>query len=370
MIADFGLPLGDVRVLDCTRLLPGSFGTQLLADLGAEVIKIEQPGGEMGRQHDRFPTVNRHKLSVILDLGAPEDKQRFEELLATADVLIENFRPGVMERFGLGFVDLHQRFPALVYVSSTGYAKDGPSPRRPGHDLNYLAVAGALQPRLHDRPVLTSMPVGDLATGMTVALSTLAALHYVRSTGQGQLVSTSMADISLVLAAVGAGRLPPVGDQHPVELRTWPDVPLGNFPCYGTYPTADGRFVSFGNIEPKFWEDFLSVTGLIHLSDAQFATGTTAEAAKAAIAEVVAARTMAEWEEAFEGREVCFAPVRTLREAVSAPDVVARDLVSIDSTDLMTAAFPATFSRTPPRRGGKVPRAGEHDHQILGESNT
>ena len=120
-------PLTGVRILDCSRLLPCSFATQLLADLGAEIIKIEEPGGEIGRQHDRFPTVNRHKLSVTLNLGHSDDRRQFEHLLATAEVLLESFRPGVMEKFGLGYQDLRERYPSLVYVSSSGYAAASPT---------------------------------------------------------------------------------------------------------------------------------------------------------------------------------------------------------------------------------------------------
>ena len=361
-------PLTGVRILDCTRLLPCSFGTQLLADMGAEVIKIEQPGGEIGRQHDRFPTVNRHKLSVTLDLGTPHDRSRLLELLTTADVLLESFRPGVMERFGLAYQDLKDRYPSLVYVSSSGYAAESPTPVRPGHDLNYLATAGVLQPRVGDTPVLSATPVGDLATGMVVAMSVLAALLHSRNTGVGQHISTNMADVSLVLGAVGAGRLPPREGTEPDGIRTWPDVPLGHFPCYGTYETADNRFVSFGNIETKFWEEFLAATGLMHLAEAQFATGTAASAAESAIAEVIRSRTLAEWEDVFANRDVCFAAVRTLREAVGTTDVLDRGLIETRDDDLLIAAFPATFSGTPARVGGVAPEPGEHNILFFGST--
>jgi crotonobetainyl-CoA:carnitine CoA-transferase CaiB-like acyl-CoA transferase len=359
------LPLSGVRVVDCSRLLPCADGTQLLADLGAEVIKVEQPGGELGRHHDRFPTVNRHKLSVTLDLKTDEGRQRLIELLASADVLLESFRPGVMDSWGLGYGWAHDHFPRIVYVSSTGYSDDSSTPSRPGHDLNYLAAAGALQARLEDRPVMSPLPVGDLATGMMTALATVAGVMHARSTGQGQHVTTSMADIAVAFAAVGAGVLPPLPGITPAPLRTWPDVPLGNFPCYGVYRTADGRFIALGNIEAKFWEEFLSVVGLHQLVDDQFATGDRAERAIAAIAGVVESRTMAAWEDVFNGREVCFAPVRTLRESMATPDVLERHLVDVVDTDLLIAAFPASFSATPPRRGGVAPTPGEHNQLLL-----
>ena len=357
-------PLTGVRILDCSRLLPCSFATQLLADLGAEIIKIEEPGGEIGRQHDRFPTVNRHKLSVTLNLGHSDDRRQFEHLLATAEVLLESFRPGVMEKFGLGYQDLRERYPSLVYVSSSGYAAASPTPRRPGHDLNYLASAGMLQPRVDDAPVLSATPVGDLSTGMVGALSTLAALVHARNTGEGQHVSANMADVSLILGAVGAGRLPPLEPASDMS-RKWPDVPLGNFPCYGTYETSDGRYVAFGNIEAKFWEEFLAVTELTELAEQQFSVGHAAEDAEITIAKVISSRTLAQWEEAFAGRDVCFAPVRTLREAVEAVDVVDRGLVESADNDLLIAAFPAVFSATPTRTGGVAPEPGEHNDQLL-----
>ena len=366
MSTDPTRPLTGVRILDCSRLLPCSFGTQLLADLGAEVIKVEQVGGEIGRQHDRFPTVNRHKLSVTLDLGSEVGRQRLHRLLDTADVLLESFRPGVMERFGLGYEDLRERYPSLIYVSSSGYSSESPTPRRPGHDLNYLASAGVIQPRVTDRPVLSATPVGDLATGMITALATLAALVHVQNTGEGQHVATAMADVSLALGAVGAGRLPPEPNDVGRELRTWPDVPLGNFPCYGSYETSDRRFVTLGNIEEKFWREFLTITGLTELADKQFATGEDAEVAESTIAKVMASRTLAEWEEVFADRDVCFAPVMTLREAVRSPDSIERHLVEVDENDLLFATFPAEFSGTPTRSGGLPPEPGQHNELFFG----
>jgi crotonobetainyl-CoA:carnitine CoA-transferase CaiB-like acyl-CoA transferase len=177
-----------------------------------------------------------------------------------------------------------------------------------------------------------------------------------------------MADVSLVLGAVGAGRLPPREGTEPEGIRTWPDVPLGNFPCYGTYETADDRFVSFGNIETKFWDEFLAITGLTHLSGAQFATGAAASAADSAIAKVIGSRTLGDWEDAFADRDVCFAPVRTLREAVGTTDVLDRGLVETRDNDLLIAAFPATFSGTPARVGGAVPEPGEHNRLFFGPS--
>jgi crotonobetainyl-CoA:carnitine CoA-transferase CaiB-like acyl-CoA transferase len=360
------LPLSGVGVLDCSRLLPCAYGTQLLADLGAEVVKVEQPGGEIGRHHERFPTVNRHKSSVVLDLKSPQGRADLLGLVAACDVLLESFRPGVMDAWGLGYDTLGTLHPRLVYVSSTGYAPGSATPNRPGHDANYLAVAGALQPRVEDDPVQFAIPVGDLATGMMTALVTVAAVMHARSTGQGQHVSTSMADISLSLAAVGAGLIPPLHPEAVAGLRTWPDVPLGRFPCYGCYRTADHRYVTLGNIERKFWDEFLAITGLTALADAQFATGPEADSARARIAEVIGSRTLADWEEVFEGREVCFAPVRTVREAMTAPDVVARGLVEVTDGDLLIAALPATFSATPARRGGTAPAAGRDNRLLLG----
>jgi crotonobetainyl-CoA:carnitine CoA-transferase CaiB-like acyl-CoA transferase len=357
--------LDGVRVIDLTRLLPCSFATQLLADLGAEVIKVEQPGGEIGRQHDRFPTVNRHKLSVTADLGSAEGHRRLDHLLSEAHVLVESFRPGVMERFGLGYDELRERYSSLVYVSASGYPADGVTPMRPGHDLNYLASAGAIQPRVHDTPSLLATPIGDLATGLTVAMTTMAALLHARRTGQGQYVSTSMADVAIAMSAVGAGRLPAEeGAQGPA--RTWPDVPLGNFPCYGVYQTADERYVSFANIETKFWETFLDIVGLRSLAQLQFATGKEADAAESTIAKVIRGRTLTEWEETFAGREVCFASVLTLTEAVAGEDVARRHRVAVGVNDLLVASFPANLSATPALFGGTAPEVGAHNEQLFG----
>jgi alpha-methylacyl-CoA racemase len=353
--------LAGFRVIDCTRLLPGAFGSQMLADLGAEVIKIEEPGrGEPGRQSFFYAQVDRHKKSLTLDLKRPEGTAIFKELVATADVVFESFRPGVMARLGLDYETLRPIQPRLVYCSQTGFGQTGPYRSRPAHNLNFLALTGLLQADHDPAPIMSWVPIADIGAGMMSSYCILAALHHARSTGEGQYIDVSMTDVSLSFnlpAIAGIGRTLPAFENAPGEAP-------GDH-RHGLYRTADGGHLVIGG-EPKFWETFVVALGLPHLSRAYDKRDEEARAVKREIQAVVETHTLAEWESRFASMQVCIAPVYRPREAIHDPHTVARGQLWREGDELHIG-FPARLSATPALREGPAPKVGEHTDEILRE---
>ena len=264
--------LDDVRVLDLTRLLPGPFCTVVLADFGADVIKVEDTaGGDYMRwmpplvdeYSAMFHPLNRNKRSMAIDLKNPLGREAFLRLAATADVVVESFRPGVMDRLGIGFASLREVNPKLVLCSISGYGQDGPFRERAGHDLNYAAVAGVLLlgGSSASGPAMPGLQVGDLGGGaMDAALAIMIALHHAARTGRGQHCDISMVDGLISWAGVHASQLFATGE--PPEPGG--GLLTGRHPCYRIYPCADG-YLSVGALEPKFWREFVEVIGLPEL---------------------------------------------------------------------------------------------------------
>lgn len=354
------LPLLGVRILDCTRYLPFSYGSQLLLNLGAEIVKVEPPGGEDGRaMHTTFAAVNAGKRSVTIDLGHPDGAQLFLDLADEADVVYESFRPGVMARFGLSPQAMLARKPGLVVCSATGYGQAGPYAARAGHDGNYLAVAGALLPRPGQSPVLPGLPVADMSSGLFVALSVTAAVLGASRTGIGQHLDLSMTDVALSMnvLAVASGLTG-------VSGLPWPEIVLGECPCYGTWLTADGRWIMLGNIEPKFWVAFLDEVGLTEFRDDGLATGDRAATVRQCIADVIATDTAAGWEARFSALDVCFSPVHDMAGVRDDPQV--RERAMLRQVDLAwTTGFPVRFSAFDPRLPTDVPLAGEANEELF-----
>ena len=345
-------PLSGLRVLDLTRLLPGAYCTQLLADLGADVIKIEEPvTGDYMRltpplvdgQSALFNAINRHKRSVALDLKTDGGKRAFMRLVDTGDVVVEGNRPGVMERLEIGWPVLHKRNPRLVMCSITGYGQDGPYAQRAGHDLNYMAIAGGLGlngPR-DGSPVPLSVQVADIGGGgLQAAVEILAALVAVQRGGEGRWIDVSMTDgavgfLALVFAANAAGERVVRGDQRLA----------GRYPCYRIYACKGGGHYSVAALEPKFWSALCEALQRPDLVDLQLSEEASAHAA---VEEVFAGRTRDQWEEVLSSVDACCEPVLDVDEVASHPQVVARRLLA-----------------DAPR--GRAPRLGEHTEQILRE---
>ncbi len=365
------MPLTGIRVLDLTRLLPGAFCTMLLADMGADVVKVEDPsGGDYMRwtpplidgQSALFNALNRNKRSLTLNLRSDAGRDLLLRLVEHAAVLVEGNRPGVMERLGIGWKVLHGRNPKLVMCSITGYGQDGPFASRAGHDINYMATAGALGLNgERDRPPAPlSVQVADIGGGgLQPAVAILGALVGVERGGDGRWLDASMMDgavswLALALAALGGGETVARGDQRLA----------GRYACYRVYTCKDGRYYSVGALESKFWVTLCGTIERPDLIDLQFAEGPDGVRAHDAMELVFSSRTRREWEEKFGGLDVCCEPVLELDEVPSHPQVAARALIASARTG--TEVRPAVAVRADWRRRDP-PAMGEHSAEVLSE---
>jgi crotonobetainyl-CoA:carnitine CoA-transferase CaiB-like acyl-CoA transferase len=364
--------LGGVRVLDLTRLLPGPFCTMLLADMGADVVKLEEVrGGDPARQYppsvgdtgSLFLLVNRNKRSLTLDLKTTEGRDLLLRLVGRFDVLVEGFRPGVMERLGIGYEVLSRENPRLIYASLSGFGQTGPYRDRAAHDLNYIALAGILGYNVDadGTPFPLAAQVADLGGGTLAALAILAAIISRQTIGRGQVV-----DVSLFASAFAW--LPTLAASVFATGRSLaPGAPplSGGLPQYNVYRTADGRFLSLGALEPKFLVAFCERVGRpdVPLMDVG---GMRAE-----LRAVVAGRTLAEWLDCLADVDTCYAPVNTLEEAFADPQVAALGLLKeVEHARLGTLRQigpPFAFSETPAEVRRPPPELGEHTHEVLTE---
>lgn len=334
-------PLQGIRVLDLTRLLPGPVATMHLADMGAEVIKIEDPGmGDYARTmgHVRnevsqfFIAVNRGKRGMRLDLKDPAARDAFLDMVGTADVVVESFRPGVMDKLGVGWETLRARNPRLVMCAISGYGQDGPFAQLAGHDINYVGMAGMLEQNVGPDgiPALSNLQVGDLLGGAQAAVQgILAALIGAKATGKGRFVDVSMTDavfahnIMPLVAVNNFGRPAPPGR----------DLLAGGVPCYNIYRTSDARFMAVGALELKFWEACCDVLGRPdlkkrHWSLGQEVGGADAMAVKAELDAIFARDTLAAWTEKFSASDCCVTPILRADEAIAHPLFQSRKMVA------------------------------------------
>jgi crotonobetainyl-CoA:carnitine CoA-transferase CaiB-like acyl-CoA transferase len=361
-----------LRILDLTRLLPGPFCTQLLADLGADVIKIEEPTVGDPARHARplqgdtgslFLLVNRNKRSVTLNLKAPAGRDLFLRLVDRADVVVDSFRPGVLDRLGLGFDVLSQRNPRLVHATLSGFGQSGPYRDRAGHDLNYMALAGALGYNVDSAgvPVVPGVQVADLGGGTFGAVAILAAIVARQATGRGQFIDVSLygsavAWLPTLLGSLFAtGRAPGPGEP-----------PLaGGLPQYGIYRTADGRYVTLGALEPKFLLAFLEHVGRLDLAPLA-ANPRRYEELRTALADILAGRTRDQWVADLAEVDTCFAPVNSLDEAMRDPQAQALGLFP-ELDGLPQIGVPISLSDTPAQLQRRPPALGEHNAEVLSE---
>lgn len=331
------LPLQGIRVLDLTRLLPGPAASMHLADMGAEVTKIEDPGvGDYARTIGParnevslfYAAVNRGKHVVRMNLKEPEERERFLAMVERADVVMESFRPGVMDKLGLGWVALKARKPSLVMCSISGYGQTGPLALMAGHDINYAGYAGMLEQNAvaGGMPALPNLQLGDLLGGAQSALQgILAALVGARMTGQGRYVDVAMTDCVFAhnimpLVAVNHGGRPA---EPGLDLLT------GGVPCYNLYRTQDGRTMAVGALEHKFWETCCTMLERPdwigrHWSRGQEIGGADALALKAELAALFAKHDLAWWCAKFAGADCCVTPVLRMDEALTHPHFQAR----------------------------------------------
>ena len=371
------MQLDGIRVLDFTRLLPGPYATQLLADCGADVIKIEDTdlgdyAREMAPRTERgvgavFDMVNRGKRSVALDLKSAAGREVIHELAETTDVLIEGFRPGVADRLGIDYETIAERNRAIVYCSLTGYGQTGPYADRAGHDLNYVGLAGLLDMTRTDEneaPRIPGYPIGDMAGGTFAALSVLGALCS-RELGNttGEYLDVSMTDaVRSFSQPIANGAL---GDDPPRPGET----PLtGAVPWYDVYETSDGRYVTLAALEPKFWRNFCEAIGHEELIDHHDTDDPTIRAAlRETLDGIFAERTRAEWEEDLGELDATVEPVNTPAEALSSPQATARGVVETPANAPPRVGFPVRSSESGSETDESVPDHGEHTGRVLRE---
>ncbi|MGW1593370.1 CaiB/BaiF CoA transferase family protein [Streptomyces sp. NPDC002343] len=349
-------PLSGVRVVELAGIGPGPFAAMLLADLGADVVRVDRPGGAgLGLDPARDLT-NRNKRSVVVDLKAPDGPARVLDLAERADILLEAYRPGVAERLGVGPADCHARNPRLVYGRMTGWGQDGPLAHRAGHDVAYIALTGTLGMigRPDEPPAVPANLLGDYAGGsLYLAVGVLAALHHARATGTGQVVDAAIVDGTAHLSTMIHAMLAAGGWQD----RRAANLLDGGCPYYGTYETADGQYMAVGALEEKFYAEFLRLLGLTGLDAARTDLSRWGEL-RERIAAAFKSRTRAEWTAVFTDSDACVAPVLGLREAPHHPHLAARS--TFTDHDGVTQPAPAPrFSATPTavRTGPAMPGA-------------
>ncbi|MHA6258399.1 CaiB/BaiF CoA transferase family protein [Sporosarcina sp. CAU 1771] len=372
------LPLENIRVLDLSRLLPGPYCTSTLADFGADVIKVEEPKmGDYARWEDpviadtggaMFYSLNRNKRSVSIDLKSEHGKNMFLELVKTADVLVESFRPGVMDRLGVGYEKLQEINKGLIYCAITGFGQTGPYSQLPGHDMNYLSYAGVmeLQGEKNGKPAMSSTQIADLAGGAQMATSgILLALLERNKSGEGQFVDISMMDGSLSLMQtllpqyLVTGELPKRG-----ETRL-----AGGVASYEVYETKDQRYLSVGSLEMKFWKEFCQVIGKESLIESLEAPQAEQDKMKVEIQDVIKEKTLEEWVAIFEGVDTCVAPVLNFEEMIKDPQVLDREMIiDVDysgSGTLKQIGIPIKLSKTPGSIRTAPPKLGEHNDEVF-----
>lgn len=366
-------PLQGIRVLDLTRLLPGPLATLFLADLGADVIKIEEPAapdplrftppwhGEMGAA---FCLLNRNKRSLALNLKHPRGREIFLRLAQEADLVTENFRPGVLDRLGVGWGELSAANPRLLLCSLTGYGQNGPDRRRPGHDIDYQARAGILsQNGLPDGPPLVvGVQVADIVAAWQTLAAVLAALLERRDTGRGRHLDVAMADGALTASLLG---LSAAAAGVPVEGRGR-GVLSGEVPAYAVYRCADGKYLALGALEPRFFSAFCEAIGRPDLAGLGLVRGEQAQQVKEQIAARVAQRTREEWEAALSP-DSCCEPVREPSEIATIAQYRERGLFAHpggneESFFYLRTPLPLERAELAP-----APRLGEHSARVLSD---
>lgn len=371
--------LASLKILDFTTLLPGPFATMLLADLGADVLRVEAPDrpdltrltppfdGDSSAWH---AVLNRNKRSLAINLKAPGATDVIRRLVQTYDIVIEQFRPGVMDRLGVGYEVLRVVNPGLIYVALTGYGQSGPFRDRAGHDINYLALSGIASylGRQAGGPVPLGVQVADVGAGsLLTVMGVLSAEIYRRATGQGQFVDVSMFDGAVAWNALGLAHFLASG-QNPAPETQW----LNGGSFYDYYETADGSYLSVGSLEPKFWTGFCQAIGRPDLINPGFSLDAANQRwVKAEIRAVIAARTLAEWRAIFTAEDVCVEPVLTTEEMAQHPQVQARGLIVDvprgDGTTRPQAAAPVRFSAEPPVYRHTGAPLGAHTDEALRE---
>ena len=367
------MKLAGIRVLDLSMFLPGPYLTQLMADHGAEVIRLEPPpageparsiGYRAGGESVWFRNTHRGKKSVALDLKTEGGRSACLDIAATADVLVEAFRPGVVDRLGIGYDVVAARNPGVVYCSISAFGQDGPERGRPAHDLAVEALAGTLSLNLgrDGAPTHPNIPIADATSSLLALAGVLMALLRRQSTGRGDYIDIAMLDATLSWLPNATGALF-AEDRPPVvkHERQW-----GGGSFYGIYATRDGRWIVLGGGEHKFVETLLNALGRPDLIPAGSGPpGPAHDPVRAFLAETFAQRSRDEWEAWFAGRDVCFAPLLDLKEGFAREQVAARRMLVRDAEGNLHIGLPIKFRHEPGRLDPRVPALGEHTAEVV-----
>jgi crotonobetainyl-CoA:carnitine CoA-transferase CaiB-like acyl-CoA transferase len=368
-------PLSGVRVLDLTRLLPGPMCTLYLAQMGADVIKVEDTGagdyartlGAPGAVAAFFALVNRGKRSIALDLKRDAGRAAFLALARTADVIVESFRPGVVQALRVDAAAVRTINPRVVYASISGYGQDGPRAAAAGHDINYLALAGVLDQigSAGGPPALANLQIADLLGGAAMpAVAILGALYDAQRSGRGRDIDVAMTDAVLahnvfpLQALVEHGRTTPRGT----------DLLTGGVPCYGVYATADGRHLAVGALEEKFWRTLCEALQRPDLVPFGRASGEEGERTRSALAKIFGEAPLAHWVEHFRDIDCCVTPVLTLAEALRDAQLVARGMVHRTPDGSPTFGPPFRMTASAPDCVAPAPAQGQHTRELLREA--
>lgn len=359
-------PLEGLKVLDLSRFLPGPYCTMLLADLGADVIMIEQPSGSgLGERRVEF-YIFRNKRSINLDLKNDRGREIFYRLAGTSDVIVEGFRPGITEKLGIDYPTVKKLNKRIIYCSISGFGQTGPYRDRVGHDINYIALAGLLSVtgRKGQGPSIPGTQLGDVGGGSMAAFSILAAILAREKMGEGQFIDISMLDSAIALNPVSYFEYflrGEVFEQGGYRL-------LGSSPCYNLYETKDGKYITIGALEPNFW---INLCRILNREDLIKRQTETSDQVFNEVQQIFRSKTQAEWTKLLDSEDVCYAPVLNLREAIEDPQIRHRDMV-IDKppstkTRVKEIGIVPKFSSTPGQIKRPSPVPGQDTDQILTE---
>jgi alpha-methylacyl-CoA racemase len=371
-------PLSGIRILDLTQLYPGPLATMMLADMGADVVRIEHPNRPdllhllppfVGKESAAYLSLNRSKRSLALDTGKEEGRQVFFDLVRTSDVVVEQFRPGVLDKLGIGYDRAVFFNPRIIYVSITGFGQDGPYRQKAGHDINYMALAGLLsQVRKGEETVLPGFQTADVVGGgyMSV-IACMVALWCREKTGKGQKIDVAMMDSILPMLTLQLAQF--WGSQGNEEIMNFLD---GTFPFYGVYECADGKCVSLGALEQKFWAGFCQMANKPEWLPLQFPAGDERRKVREEVAGLFKTKSRDEWLKLAEVHDICLSSIHEMEDLEKDPQLRAREMivetVHEGGLKLKGVGIPIKFSESKPDKPGPAPAVGQDSIEILKEA--
>jgi alpha-methylacyl-CoA racemase len=371
-------PLSGIRILDLTQLYPGPLATMMLADMGADVVRIEHPNRPdlvhllppfIGKESAAYLSLNRSKRSLALDTGTEQGRHVFFDLVRTADLVVEQFRPGVLDKIGIGYEQATLFNPRIIYVSITGFGQNGPYRKKAGHDINYMALAGLLsQVKKGEEMALPGFQTADVAGGAYLSvIACMAGLWHRERTGKGQKIDVSMMDgilplLTLQLAQYWGSRV----------KEDFVNVLDGSFACYGVYECADGKYVSLAALEPKFWASFCHMVNKPEWLTSQFPAGGEIKKVREEVAGLFKTKSREEWVELAEVHDVCLSSVHEMEDLEKDPQLRAREMIIETEHEggvkLKGVGVPIKFSECKPDPPEPAPVVGQDSIEILKEA--